>query len=98
MLKESIQYKGLDYKRADFLNLFQRMQDLTFKKPIICSAFEKSGLYPFNLFAVFSKLKEFSTLEQTLAVDDSSSELEFEVDFQRCLTLMSLQIYKAYTS
>ena len=70
------------------------MWNLIFKKLIICSAFEKSSLYPFNPFA---KLKEFSTLEQTLAADYSGSELEFKVDLQRCLTLMSLQIYKAYT-
>ena len=48
------------------------MRDLTFKKPIICSAFAKSGLYPFNPSAVFAKLKEFSTLEWTLAADDDS--------------------------
>ena len=73
------------------------MRDLTFKKPIICSAFEKSGLYPFNPAGVLTKLKEFSTLERTLAADnDSGSELAFEVDFQKCLTPMSLQIYKAY--
>ena len=99
MLKESIQYGGLDYKRVDFLTSFQRMRDLTFKKPIICSAFAKSGLYPFNPSAVLAKLREFSTLERTLAADDDSgSELAFEVDFQRCLTPMSPRIYKAYTS
>jgi hypothetical protein len=98
VLKESIQYRGLDYKCADFLASFQRMRDLTFKKPIICSAFEKAGLYPFNPSAVLAKLKEFGTLEQTLAGDDLGSELGFEVDFQRAVTLMSLRIYKAYTS
>ena len=82
MLKESIRYRGLDYKHADFLTSFQRMQDLTFKKPIIYSAFTKSGLYPFNPSVVLAKLKEFSTLEWTLAADnDSGLELAFEVDF-----------------
>ena len=58
------------------------MQDLTFKKPIIYSAFKKSSLYPFNPSAVLAKLKEFSTLERTLAVDnDLGLELAFEVDF-----------------
>jgi hypothetical protein len=98
VLKESIRYRGLDYKRADFLSSFQRIRDLIFKKPIICSTFEKSGLYPFNPSAVLAKLKEFSTPEQTLAADDSGSELVFEVDFQRCLTPMSPQVYKAYTA
>jgi hypothetical protein len=65
------------------------MRDLTFKKPIIYSAFKKSGLYPFNPFAVLAKLKEFSTLERTLAADDLGSELGFEVDFQRAATPMS---------
>ena len=63
MLKESIQYRGLDYKHIDFLTSFQRIRDLTFKKPIILSAFAKSSLYPFNPSAVLVKLKEFSTLE-----------------------------------
>jgi hypothetical protein len=98
MLKESIRYRGLDYKRVDFLSSFQRMRDLTFKKPIICSAFEKSGLYPFNPSAVLVKLKEFSTPERTITADDSGLELGFEVDFQKCLTPMSPRIYKAYTS
>ena len=47
---------------------------------------------------VLAKLKEFSTPEQTLAADDSGSELGFKVDFQRAITLMSPRIYKAYTS
>ena len=75
------------------------MRDLTFKKLIIYSAFAKSSLYPFNPSAVLAKLKEFSTLERTLATDnDSGLELAFEVDFQKCLMLMSPRIYKAYTS
>jgi len=74
------------------------MRDLTFKKSIICSAFQKSGLYPFDPSAVLLKFKEFTTLEQTLNAKDSGSELGFEVDFQRAITLMSLRIYKAYTS
>ena len=74
------------------------MRDLTFKKLIIYSAFAKSSLYPFNPSAVLAKLKEFSTLERTIAADDSGSELGFEVDFQKCLTPMSPRIYKAYTS
>jgi hypothetical protein len=74
------------------------MQDLTFKKLIIYSAFAKSSLYPFNPSTVLAKLKKFSTLERTLAIDNNSGlELAFEVDFQQCLTLMSPQIYKAYT-
>jgi hypothetical protein len=73
------------------------MRDLTFKKSIICSAFQKSSLYPFNLSMVLSKFKEFTILEQTLNAKDSGSELGFKVDFQRAITLMSLQIYKAYT-
>ena len=73
------------------------MRDLTFKKPIICSAFRKSGLYVFDLSAVLAQLKEFSTPEQTLARDDeSSSELAFEPDFAEPITPMSPQIYKAY--
>lgn len=60
MLKESIRYRGLNYNCVDFLASFQRMQDLTFKKPIILSAFEKSGLYPFNPSAVLAKLKELA--------------------------------------
>jgi hypothetical protein len=75
------------------------MRDLKFKKSTICSAFEKSRLYPFNPSTVLSKLKEFSTPERTLAADnDSGLELAFEVDFQRCLTPMSPRIYKAYTA
>ena len=74
------------------------MQDLTFKKPIIYSAFEKSSLYPFNPSTVLAKLKEFSTPKRTLAIDDLGLELRFEVDFQRALTPMSPRIYKAYTS
>jgi len=98
MLKESIRYRGLDYKRVDLLSSFQRIQDLIFKKPIIYSAFAKSSLYPFNPSTVLAKLKEFGTLERILAADnDSGSELAFEVDFQKCLIPMSLQIYKAYT-
>ena len=82
MLKESIRYGGLDYKRADFLTSFQRMRDLTFKKLIIYSAFAKSSLYPFNPSAVLAKLKEFSTLERTLTIDnDLGLELAFKVDF-----------------
>jgi hypothetical protein len=57
------------------------MQDLTFKKLIICSAFKKSGLHPFNPSIVLAKLKEFSTLKRTLAADDLGLELRFEVDF-----------------
>jgi hypothetical protein len=73
------------------------MQDLTFKKLIICSAFEKASLYPFNPSVVLAKLKEFGTLERILVGDDSGLELGFKVDFQRAVTLMSLRIYKAYT-
>jgi hypothetical protein len=74
------------------------MRNLTFKKPIILSVFEKSGLLLFNPAVILSKLKEFGTSERTLAVNDSGSELGFEVDFQRAVTPISLQIYKAYTS
>jgi hypothetical protein len=74
------------------------MRDLTFKKSIICSAFQKSGLYPFDPSAVLSKFKEFTTPERTLNAEDSGSELGFEVDFQRAITLMSPRIYEAYTS
>jgi hypothetical protein len=57
------------------------MQDLTFKKLIIYSAFEKSSLYPFSPSAVLAKLKEFSTLEQILAVNNLGLKLAFKVDF-----------------
>jgi hypothetical protein len=57
------------------------MQDLTFKKTIICSAWRKSGLYPFDPSAVLAKLQEYSTLERSLAGEDSGSELGFKVDF-----------------
>ena len=44
-------------------------------------------------------MKEFLTLERTLARDDESgSELAFKLDFARPITPMSLRIYKAYTS
>ena len=73
------------------------MQNLTFKKPIILSAFQKSGLLPFNPAVVLAKLEVFGTLEQTLAADDSGLKLGFEVDFQRAVTPISLQTYKAYS-
>jgi hypothetical protein len=99
VLENSIRYGGVDYKRADFLASFQRMRDLTFKKPIIYSAFRKSGLHPFDPSAVLAQLKEFSTPERTLAMEDeSASELGFEVDFEKAITPMSPRIYKAYTS
>ncbi len=98
VLEDSIRYGGNDYKRPDFLASFQKMRDLTFKKPIICSAFRKAGLYPFDPSAVLAKLQEFSTLERRISPDDSGSELGFEVDFQRNLTPYSPRIYKAYTS
>ena len=56
LLEESIRYGGVDYKKSDFLASFQKMRDLTFKKSIICSAWRKSGLYPFNPSAVLAKL------------------------------------------
>jgi hypothetical protein len=73
------------------------MRNLTFKKPIILSAFQKSGLLPFNPAVVLAKLFKFGTLERTLATDDSGSELGFEVDFQRAVTPISPRIYKAYS-
>jgi hypothetical protein len=98
VLEEAVRYGGVNYKKPDFLAAFQRMRDLTFKKTIICSAWWKSGLYPFDPSAVLAKFREFSTPERTLAADDSGSELGFEVDFQRGVTPMSPRIYKAYTS
>ena len=98
MLEEVVQYGGVNYKKPDFLAVFQRMRDLTFKKTIICSAWWKSSLYPFDPSTVLAKFREFSTLERTLAADDSGLELGFEVDFQRGVTPMSPRIYKAYTS
>jgi len=38
VLEEAIRFGGVDYKREDFLASFQKMQDLTFKKPIIYRA------------------------------------------------------------
>jgi hypothetical protein len=98
LLKESIWYSGINYKKPDFLASFQRMRNLTFKKSIICSAWRKSSLYPFDPSAVLTKLQEFSTLERTLVREDSGLELEFEVDFQQAVTPMSPRIYKAYAS
>jgi hypothetical protein len=86
------------YKRQDFLASFQKMRDLTFKKSIIRSAFQKSGLYPFDPSVVLAKMAEFSTPERTLAAEDSGSEPAFEIDFKRAVTPMSPRIYKAYTS
>lgn len=99
LLEESIRFAGVDYKRTDFLASFQAMRDLTFKTKTICSAFRKAGLHPFNPSAVLSKLREFSTPERTLALDDEAgSDLEFEVDYSKCVTPLSPRIYKAYSS
>jgi hypothetical protein len=57
------------------------MRDFTFKKLIICSAFQKSSLYPFDLSMVLLKFKEFIILKQILNIKDSSLELGLKVDF-----------------
>ena len=38
VLEEAVRYRGVNYKKPDFLAAFQRMWDLTFKKRIIYSA------------------------------------------------------------
>jgi DDE superfamily endonuclease len=98
LLEDSIRFGGIDYKQTDFLASFQKMRDLTFKERVIRSAFEKSGLYPFDPSAVLSKLREFSSPEQRLRTDDSEDELYFEVDFKNISTLYSLHMYEACTN
>src|SRR5436190_19569176 len=66
ILENSIRFGGVDYKRTDFLASFQKMRDLIFKKTTICSAFRKSGLFPFNPSAVLERVQEFSTPERSL--------------------------------
>jgi DDE superfamily endonuclease len=63
-LENSIQYRGIDYQRTDFLAGFQEIQDRTFKPRVIRSAFGKSSLYPFNPLIVLPHLNEFTTLER----------------------------------
>ena len=70
------------------------MRDLTFKKGIICSTFQKSGLYPFDPSAILLKLQEFSTPERNLREDDSGDDLYFEVDFKNISTPYSPHCYK----
>jgi hypothetical protein len=94
-LQDSIRFGGVDYKRPDFLASFQAMRNRTFKKHTICSAFAKSGLYPYDPSVVLGKLLIFSTPEQQLQPDNSEDELYFEVDFKTVCTPYSLHMYKA---
>ena len=71
------------------------MRDRTFKLRVIQSAFEKSGLYPFNPLIVLSHLREFTTLERQLRPDDEGDNLFFEVDFKNLRTPLSPHMYEA---
>src|ERR1700722_7077905 len=71
------------------------MRDHTFKPRVIQSAFEKSGLYPFNSLIVLANLREFTMPERQLRPNDEGDELFFEVDFKNLHTLLSPHMYEA---
>ena len=93
ILENSIQFSNVDYKRTDFLASFQKMQDLTFKKVTICSAFQKSDLFPFNPLAVLERVQEFATPERSLQPENEEDELYFEMNFKNMSTLYFLHAY-----
>ena len=69
------------------------MQDLTFKKTTICSAFQKSGLFSFNSSAVLKRLQKFATSEQSLQSENEEDELYFEMNFNNMLMSYSSHTY-----
>src|SRR5450432_2364552 len=93
VLEEAIRFGGVDYKREDFLASFQKMRDLTFKKPIICRAWEKAGLVLLDPEIVLKQMGEMSTPELVLVI-----LLERLLDFSSCQTLRTLIAYEHYSS
>ena len=77
----------------NFLTSFQKMQDLTFKKITICSAFQKSDLFSFNSSAVLKRVQEFATSEQSLQPGNEEDELYFEMNFNNMSMSYSLHMY-----
>ena len=71
------------------------MQDLTFKKITICSAFQKSDLFSFNSSAVLERVQEFATSEQSLQPENEEDELYFEMNFNNMSTSYSPHTYDA---
>ena len=74
------------------------MRDLTFKKTTICSAFRKSGLFPFNPSMVLERVQEFVTPEQSLQSENEEDELYFEMDFNNMSTPYSPHTYDVCSS
>ncbi|KAM4067887.1 DDE superfamily endonuclease [Hirsutella rhossiliensis] len=93
VLYREIANGATNFNKTDFLFHLQEMRNRTFKRPTILSAWEKSGLFPFNPSVVLDQLQDaLSSLtdsvrerelpgfveEGTPIDDDSSNEDAFE--------------------
>jgi hypothetical protein len=62
---DSIQYGNLDYSKTEFLHAYQTIWDRTFKQQTILSAWQKTGLFPYNPLIVLNKMKQFQPDQAT---------------------------------
>ena len=56
-ITDSIQYGDLDFTKMEFLSAYQTMRDRTFKSKTILSAWQKTGLFPFQPSVILDKMK-----------------------------------------
>jgi hypothetical protein len=60
---DSIQYGDLEYSKTEFLHAYQTIRDRTFKRQTILSAWQKTGLFPYNPSIVLNKMKQFQPVQ-----------------------------------
>ncbi len=56
-LDETVRDSGIDFDKLDFLTMFRRMREKTFTKSTILSAWQKTGLIPYNPGVVIRKIQ-----------------------------------------
>jgi hypothetical protein len=97
VLDTAIRYGGLDFKHDDFLAAFQEMHDRTFKIGTIKSAFQKTGLYPFDPKLVLNKMTEFAD-PRPESVEPPSTPNHLQIPTKATLTTPVYMSQIAYLS
>ena len=75
-LHAAIQFGDLQFSKVDFLNVFQKIRNNTFKAKTIYSAWRKSGLVPYKPDVVFKVMENFESTSISASTSASTSVVQ----------------------
>ena len=81
LIREKVFLRAREINKADFFALFNKFSAKTFKPKLCKSAFQKTGLIPFDPSIILSKIKEYGSIQEVQREETSSSDKNSEPAF-----------------